>query len=169
MNIRTIEVYRKGLKVERLHTIPHLTPYNNGFHSANAALIARDLCVYNDIAPATTMYYMLLHDVAEGYTGDLPANVKVDNPEMAAMLDRIEDNWAEIHIPHMPDLAPIEKRVAKVSDLAELGMYCLEELILGNKGVILVLTNVVEYLQNYTDVKGCQEFITHFVSRGELK
>lgn len=168
LNINRIKTYRRGLKVERLHTVPHITGYCNGSHSSNAALIAYDLCEQNNVKSESIVHYMLLHDVAEGYTGDIPANVKMENPELKAQLEQVERKWEEQHLPHMPDLSVSEKAIAKVADLAELGMYCLEEMSLGNKNITFVLVNVVDYMQLYTDIKGCSDFINHFVSRGEL-
>ncbi len=168
MIIDKLHVYRKGLKVERMHTIQHITPYNNGFHSCNAALIAHELCVLNGLNSASTILYMLLHDVAEGYVGDSPANVKRDYPDIKCALDRAESDWEQKYIPDMPDLHIQEKNIAKIADLSELGMYCLEELWIGNRNVTEILVRVVEYLHDYKDVKGTEDFIEHFVSRGEL-
>ena len=168
MIINKLHVYRKGLKVERMHTVQHIMPYNNGFHSCNAALIAHELCLLNNLNSASVVLYMLLHDVAEGYVGDSPANVKMEYPDIKKALDKAESDWETKHIPDMPDLHVQEKRIAKVADLSELGMYCLEELWLGNKNVTEILVRVVEYLHNYKEVKGCEDFINHFIARGEL-
>ena len=66
MDFVKLNVYRKGLTVERLHTVMHIAPYNNGFHSANAALIAYELCQLNrEVNSASIIMYMLMHDIAE--------------------------------------------------------------------------------------------------------
>ena len=168
MNINRLNVYRRGLKVERLHTVPHIAPYNNGFHSCNAALIAHELCQLADINSASVMRYMLLHDVAEGYVGDTPANVKRDYPDIKHALDIAESEWEARNILDMPDLCIQEKDIAKVADITELGMYCLEELALGNTNLIKVLVNVVNYLEEYKNIKGVSHIFNHFVSRGNL-
>jgi len=168
MIIDKFHVYRKGLKVERMHTVQHITPYNNGFHSCNAALIAHELCTLNNINSSSTVLYMLLHDVAEGYVGDSPANVKREYPDIKTALDIAESDWEQKYIPDMPDLHPQEKAIAKVADLAELGMYCLEELWIGNRNVTEILVRVVEYLHDFKKVKGTEDFINHFVARGSL-
>jgi len=170
LDIKSINIVRRGLKVERMHTIPHLTPYNNGFHSANGAIIARDLCILNgmDKSIQTCLVHMLLHDVAEGYVGDVPANVKRDNPELKTVLDRIEHKWEQSNILDMPDLHHQEKAICKIADLAELGMFCIDELNLGNNNVLFVLDNVVDYLQDYSNVKGCNEFIKYFTIRSDI-
>lgn len=170
MDINRLHIWRKGLKVERMHTVPHITPYNNGFHSCNAALIAHELCLLNGLNSASVIRYMVLHDIAEEYVGDTPANVKRDFPNIKIALDEAEKHWEEKYIPDMPDLHRQEKDIAKVADLAELGMYCLEELHLGNKNVLFTLKNVIDYLKEYQDIKGTTDFIDHFIitKAGEL-
>lgn len=165
MNINRLHIWRKGLKVERMHTIQHITPYNNGFHSCNAALIAHEICRLNNINSASVIRYMLLHDISEGYVGDVPANVKRDFPEIKYALNIAESIWEERHIPDMPDLSIQEKSIAKIADLSELGMYCIEELSLGNDNVDEVLINVIKYLQDYIDIEGVSDFIFHFISK----
>lgn len=168
MNISKLNIYRKGLRVERLHTVFHIAPYNNGFHSANAALIAHELCVLNGMNSASIIRYMLLHDVAEGYVGDIPSNVKKDYPEIKSVLDRIEHKWEEQYIPDMPDLHHSEMAIAKASDAIELGMYCIEELKLGNQNILHVLDNIIRYMQDYIGtVNGVSDFMEYFVCRGE--
>ena len=169
MNIERIKVYRKGLKVERLHTVAHLTPYNNGSHSANAGLIAHELCILNNMqssSPAVVLF-MLMHDIAEGYVGDMPANVKRDNPDLRKMLSKVEDHWEKVNLPHMPDLHHHERAIVKIADIVELGMYCVEELALGNTNLNHVLVNVINYLGEYSEYKGVAEFVEYFISRGE--
>lgn len=141
---------RKGLKVERLHTTPHHQPYNNGFHSANAALIAMHLAVENKftaLSTSTVIKYMLMHDVAEGYTGDMPANVKRENVLLSNALAIAEDSWIERNNIPLPDLAHEEAVICKAADLIELGMFCRDEIAMGNRNMYFVMDNVMEYLE----------------------
>lgn len=168
IDFNKINIYRKGLHVERMHTVRHITPYNNGFHSCNAALLAMELCKLNKMNDSSIIKYMLLHDVAEGYTGDIPANVKVDNPDLKHALSAVEKHWEDKFLPDMPDLCAEEKVIAKVADLSELGLYCLEELTLGNKNTISILINVVNYLSAHSYVLGVKSISDYLISRGEL-
>jgi len=167
MNINKLKTIRKGLKVERLHTIPHVQPYNNGFHSANAALIALELCKTNNVDYHRSFIitrYMLLHDVAEGYTGDIPANVKWDNPHLAGMLESLERDWGrakDLDIPTLPDNC---KAICKVADLAELGFYAVDEIKMGNSNMYVVSENVIDALNKIsqsTRLEGVDELITY--------
>lgn len=168
INISRLKVYRKGLRVERLHTVFHIAPYNNGFHSANAALIAHELCVLNGMDSASVIRYMLLHDVAEGYVGDTPSNAKRENPDLASWLQDAEDRWEAVNIPDKPELHHSEARIAKAADIIELGMYCVEELHLGNSNMEHVLNNVMKYLhESMKELNGVSDFMEHFICRGK--
>lgn len=161
--IEQIEIYRKGLSVERLHTIRHVIPYSNGHHSANAALIAHELCKKNNLDSHSCILYMLMHDVAEHYVGDVPADVKVENPDLKFALGEIERRWEVVNLPDLPDLHIQEKYICKVSDLIELGMHCMDEIKMGNRNVNPVLDNVVTYLTSYTGkMDGLDTFILYF-------
>ncbi len=168
LNLERLNTYRKGLKVERLHTVTHITPYNNGFHSANAALLSHELCELNSIDSRSVVLYMLMHDVAEGYVGDMPSNFKRDYPSVKMELDQAEKEWESLNLPFLPTLTPEEKDIVKIADLAELGFYALEELALGNTNLNHVLVNVVDYMQEFRMYVGVNNLIDHFVSRGNL-
>jgi len=168
IDIHRLNTYRKGLRVERLHTVPHLTSYSNGHHSANAALIAYELCLLNSVEDHTpVLLYMLMHDVAEGYTGDIPGNVKAHYPNFDTMLAGIEIDWEEENLPNMPKRTVGQKHICKIADLAELGMYCIDELAIGNINVGFVLKNVIEYLDEYHNYKGVPTLHTYFVKEWE--
>jgi len=161
--VKQIQIYRIGLRVERLHTVPHLLSYSNGHHSANAALIAHEICKEEGISSSSVVLYMLMHDVAEGYTGDVPANVKRDNGDLKFELDRIEDKWVKRNLPDMPDLSHEEKAIAKAADLIELGMHCTDEIFAGNRNVKVVLMNVVNYLHSMYHIKSVKKITEKFL------
>ncbi len=169
MNIDRLRRYRNGLNVERLHTIAHVTPYSNGSHSCNAALVALELCEINGLdiyQQFAIIKYMLLHDIAEEYTGDIPSDVKRQNPDLKSVLDDIEAKWEKHNIPDMPELEPEDKDIAKCADLIELGMYCLDELYMGNKNMEHVLSNVVRYIWQYKAIEGIEDFINYAERQG---
>lgn len=164
--LKQIKLVRKGLSVERLHTLPHITPYNNGFHSANVAYIALELCTANGINPANCVIAGLMHDVHESYIGDTPANVKVDNPELKTLMTSIESKWESDNGLDLPDLSDVEKSILKIADLVELGMYCLDELKMGNSNMKFVIRNVILYLGDYVrlNIKGSIELYDYLAS-----
>lgn len=167
MDMKMLDLCRRGSRVERMHTVPHLLPYSNGFHSANAALIAVELAKLEELTDRNIMLYMLLHDVAEVHTGDSPADVKRLNPELKQMLDGIELRWLHKSGIELPQLTPNEKAICKIADLTELGMHCLDELELGNRKVNHVLYNVIEYLRIYESRPYVCDLIEYFITKGD--
>lgn len=171
MSLARLTAIRRGLKVERLHTIPHIQPYNNGFHSAGAAIIAMELCELNEMTSGTVIRYMLLHDVSEGYTGDMPADVKVDTPELKLALTMAEEAYEKRIGLALPELTDEQKDICRIADLAELGMYCVDEIYMGNRNLYRVLNNVISYLNTVKLLayKGTRDFkgrFTHMVKHG---
>ncbi len=104
---------------------------------------------------------MLMHDVAESYVGDMPANVKMENQVIKNQLSVIEKAWEKANLPGMPDLHPKEQLIGKIADLVELGMYCVDELRIGNVNVQVVIDNVIDYLDNevFKQIKGVDKLI----------
>ncbi len=171
MNIARLTAIRKGLKVERLHTVPHIQPYNNGFHSAGAAIISMELCKLNEMTSGDVIRYMLLHDVSEYRTGDVPADVKVENPELKLALAVAEEDYEKSIDLELPELTDRQHDICRIADLAELGLYCVDEIRMGNTEVYHVLKNVVSYLNTmkFLQYKGVRELksrLVHAVNHG---
>lgn len=172
MNVERILQYRRGLRVERLHTIPHLMPYSNASHSANAALIAYLLCKANNINPEHVLIYMLMHDISECHVGDIPADVKRRHPTLKNHLTSIEEEWEKYNLPEKPFLKnDKEIIICKIADIAELGFHCLEELQMGNKMVKHVVNNVLQYIGEYEDkwdcIHGIHQIYIHILEEGK--
>ena len=147
--LERLKIYREGLSVERLHTVPHIQAYNNGYHSANAALIAYELCKLLGVDSGPVVLHMLLHDVPEGYTGDIPGNFKDDNPIFTGELNIIEHQWVCTNIPDLPLLNAQQINICKLADIIELGFYCVDEIEMGNRKVVAVLDHVVDSMTDY--------------------
>ena len=165
--IEKLKIHRDGNAVQRLHVVRHIMPYTNGQHSANATLLAIELCRANSLPIASVVEYMLLHDLPEGYTGDTPANVKWDNPMLAVALEAAENHWANSAGLEFPDLNAQEAAICKFADMAELGMYCVEELNLGNRHVLPILVRAIASLNiRKGAILGAQEIIDYLTSWG---
>jgi hypothetical protein len=161
-----IKMYRAGLGVTRLHNMPHISHYDNGSHSANAALLAHEICVANDINSAAVVLYMLKHDLHEFYTGDIPAYVKTDNQPLGDAIHALEMHIESSHKIDLPVLSYIECDVAKFCDLAELGFYCIKEKKLGNTNLMGILRVVTSKCGIYTSLIGVSQIVEYF--DGEL-
>ena len=132
-----LEVARGGGDVERLHTVPTVREYKNSDHTYNAIIIAVELCQLNGIHPWKVVSALLVHDIAEVYTGDIPAPVKWAHENLRDELFLVEQEWENDNIPKhylekSSSMSYEESLIFKFSDLAEFLMFCLEEVAMGN-------------------------------------
>jgi 5'-deoxynucleotidase YfbR-like HD superfamily hydrolase len=122
---------REAGKIERCHVIPHVAPYNNGFHTW-AMLTLLDLL---HPRPTLALYRAILkHDLAERHTGDMPGIVRVVDPELYATYDAAGEIIAE-HLGYAVELKESEKIWLKALDKLEFWMWCHDEMNMGNDHV----------------------------------
>lgn len=124
-----IDKIRLGHATSRYHNCHRLRTETVGHHSAGVAA----LCLYlRPNCSAALLTRAIMHDVPEGYTGDVPAPVKWDHEGIADGLAEVETavirEWA---IPH-PHLTAEEETVLKLADMLDLVMSCIEEVRMGN-------------------------------------
>jgi len=163
INRNWIRVARAGGAVKRLHTRSTLRNYTNAEHTYGTLVLVGELCRVNpDTRVHDCSMYMLGHDIAEGYTGDIPANVKLDNPQLNKELDAIEQRWTTANMPLLHNiLSDLERKICKCADLLDLGLFCAEEYAMGNRTLVDVYGRVVQYLQqpSLRDVAGVDDII----------
>lgn len=129
---------RMGGDVERMHTIPTLKKCNVAEHSFNAAILAIEICnkLEMKFAADAVVSYLLIHDIPEHVTGDIPGNIKKEHEALKRVMTAIEEDWEEENIPfhymRWASLTAHQKTVAKASDVLELMFFCMEEVRRGN-------------------------------------
>ena len=77
-----------------------------------------------------------LHDTCESRTSDIPHDVKVNYPEMQAILEKIEhdyyeENW-KTYLGDVYKPEPIVYNILKLADAYSVYQWCLNEKALGN-------------------------------------
>lgn len=143
MNYR---MFRLGMQVKRLHTRNVAVSETVGHHTANVCGLL--LALYAPaLPPAALLVAALLHDAPEGYTGDVPANVKVDNPELKEALLVSENRFKDLLRAPVCELTSFEIYVLKFADSVELAYKCLEEMEMGNYSLCDVLSNAYSYAE----------------------
>lgn len=80
----------------------------------------------------TLLWAVLMHDVSERITGDIPYTVKSNNPGLRMELKRITYE-EEVRLGVRYDLMKEEQQVLAFLDLYEGAMYCLDEIEMGNR------------------------------------
>jgi len=167
MSLSWLHTVRHSGQVKRCHTVPTLQTYNVAEHSFNAIVIAQTICSELDyrmehtigatrtlveLSDSNITQYILLHDLAEGYTGDIPANVKKETA-IKSILDEMESKWGEENVPTYMNvsLSQQEYVVAKLADTLELCMFCKDEITMGNRhpAMMQMALNVTTYATDW--------------------
>ena len=138
-------VIRKGGNVERFHTDRMLFKQNVAQHSYNASLLAYDIAMsYNSMCEPRDqidandiVMYMLLHDISEQATGDMPSFTKRKHPKIALLMNEAESEFFESKFDHthfstFDSLDCESKIIAKFCDTFECACTCIEEIKMGN-------------------------------------
>jgi 5'-deoxynucleotidase YfbR-like HD superfamily hydrolase len=144
-----IETLRRGFDVKRCHTHRIHGEYTVGQHTVNMLGLLLDLYAANGLEPSTgAIKAVLVHDLAEAYTGDTPTHPKRDSASLKAALDNLEDAWAKSYIPEymQVNLTDLEKQLMKICDLLEFMYWTVEQIEMGNTTVLDQIPRVVEYL-----------------------
>lgn len=139
----TVESLFDGGWIERYHIKGQrmLTRQSVAEHSWRMAAI---IYVVNRMAREALIWATLFHDVSERVTGDMPANVKRANPNIAAALHEISaEEERRLHIRF--DLSEQEQRLLSWVDRFEGAMHCVDELEMGNRKVIQTLLRYQNY------------------------
>ena len=141
----------RGGAIKRYHTLEIIGEQSVATHSWGVAIILQFL---EPNVSKQAILRALTHDVAELFTGDVPAPVKWDNPDLVEVLKRIDDKYeSEIGIEY--ELTPQEIALGKQADMFELLVFCVRQRRLGNTNMNEVFSNGVEYLaSNNLNSKG---------------
>lgn len=142
-----VTMTRKAGSVERYHTERTLMRQSVAEHSYHVANIALELA--GNTASLNLVRAALYHDIAEQYTGDIPAPVKVDWPDLhnaLRIIERAFHEGAEVEC----NLTPAEQLILKWADALELLYYCIEERLMGNTSLDPVFYRGNQYFDNLT-------------------
>jgi 5'-deoxynucleotidase len=134
---------RKGGRVTRWHTIPTLKGETVAQHTYGVMSMLVDLC--NGKPSSKLLIAALFHDIAEQYTGDIPATTKWHYPQIAEAIKEAELD-IETRMGALVELTEEEKLLLKAADMLDLCWFCLEERSLGNKHVVEVYERGLDYI-----------------------
>ena len=88
-----------------------------------------------------------MHDVAEVFTGDVPAPFKWDNPDIAQGLRDGEMAYMNMHAIPWAMLKDEERKLLKVADMLDLVLSSMEEIKRGNTNAKELVSNGERYLR----------------------
>ncbi len=140
-----VRYYRNGSRVKRFHTVDCHVPETVGHHSANVAI----LCTIISEGHFTKHLLLaaLTHDATEQFTGDVPATVKWQFPELCDTMKKLDLIYARDS--YSSFLSEYEKCVLKQADMLDLCLKALEEVNMGNKQFSIILQRGLNYLRSH--------------------
>ena len=141
-DLETLSKVMDSGDIKRYHTLPTVGEQTNATHSWGVAVIATYL--HPDLN-ARVLLKALMHDVGEIETGDIPAPVKWENPELKKQLSVLEAR-VEKNLEIEYTLTEYEQRIFKQADMFELLFFCVKQRKLGNCHINHVFSNGVEKL-----------------------
>lgn len=129
--------------IQRYHTARTIRTQSVAEHSfgvAQLALLVQPNCSLEVLSAA------IHHDLPELVTGDIPAPVKWENPELGTLLKDLENKFNQKHNLGTA-LSSDDWHLLKWCDMAELVLWCMEELELGNQGIRPLIVRGINYLE----------------------
>lgn len=132
-NEKIVSNSRFALQVRRYHTWPVLQKETTvGEHTAQVLRIYLE--IFGPPSPEVSAT-IIRHDMSELRLGDLPFPIKAQNPDLAKIINRLEDETMAVLMNGVtaPAITDEEKLAIKVCDLIEMWEYGMVEVAMGNR------------------------------------
>lgn len=160
---------RRGMNVKRFHAEERIREESVGHHSANVCCIILRLC---PDASRALLITALLHDVAEGHTGDIPYPTKQASLNIREGLKIMEYEWLIANKIPNPGLTEDEAQLLKLADMMDLVLSSLEEMGRGNRFAKRCVEAGQKYIQGMDipvelEVK-CEEMVREVKAQWQL-
>lgn len=149
MNSITTQVLtmRNAGVIKRSHTCRTIMDRNVAEHSHGVAMLVLLLYQSAGMLPrAELLAAALSHDLSEIATGDTPAPVKRQYPDLKRELNRITTTWENDHGLRF-NLTPGESALLLWCDRMDFTLYCLEEMKMGNQYFEEYYARISEWLR----------------------
>lgn len=127
-----LRAQREGGYVRRCHNTPIIGDYTVGHHSFNMLILAYELCGNPSPQLIKAITY---HDLAERWTGDIPAPALLENPEIRDALKGVEAH-CRVAMGCSVQLTEREQHWLKCLDKLEHWLFCHDQVAMGNRHVM---------------------------------
>lgn len=137
MKLESLPTLLRSGNVLRCHTLTCLNRPTVGLHTYRTLVILHWL-YFPKHPPANVNYAMLVHDMPEISTGDMPGNIKADNVAVAGAFEMLEYAFHNMHNLNLgihEQLTEQEAVIIGFCDRADLTLYALSEIELGNRSL----------------------------------
>jgi 5'-deoxynucleotidase YfbR-like HD superfamily hydrolase len=151
-------IFREASHVERVHTIPHYGSYTVGQHCYDMLSL---LFVLHDNPSVRLIKAIMFHDLAERWTGDIPAPAKHASNEfhldIIGLEERIKNSIDIFKDDEM--LTKEEQNWLITLDKLELLLWAKDQVAMGNSNAAAVLGGVISFLNHWQMPIRVVEFI----------
>ena len=137
----TLKFILAGTEVTRYHTVKTLERETVGHHSHGVACL---VWLLNPGASRELLLGALFHDLAEHQTGDIPSPAKREYG-IGEQVDRLERRLMRGAGIDYPGLSEADARTLKLADIAQGALFCVREMSLGNRRMVVVYDRYVSY------------------------
>lgn len=141
--IEWVDMVQQGGAVRRFHTLPTIGSETVAEHSFGVAMLC--VALTNGQPTVHLLKAALFHDLAEQFTGDVPAPTKWKHPFLKTVLEGIEEDF-EHNYELKVKLSPTDHLVFKWADMLQLLLFCKMQRDMGNRLMNPVFARGVEYL-----------------------
>ena len=141
MNI--FEVLKAGT-VQRYHSVDLSVRQDVSQHTWEACVIALYL---DPNCSANVLKYLMMHDVAERFTGDIPAPIKANNKTIKSLFDTIEKEYLDSIGWEIPEVTEEEYYLIKQADILSGIYFSHKRVIAGDTDAVGVREEFIKYLK----------------------
>lgn len=135
---------RAAAQTRRYHTKQTIGHQTVAEHSYYVAMLCIEMCEGNP--SIELLKAAMYHDLAEAETGDTPATAKWTSRPLKEALLRMEDHFNRKHGLEV-ELTERETLMLKWADCLELGFYCVDQMMLGNRHMKVIYENITEFME----------------------
>lgn len=167
-NSDVVNSLRMGGEVHRYHTWPTIRRQTVADHTFNVIRIYWE--IYGSV-PSEVTAFLLMHDICEVRVGDPPHPIKLDNPDLKQIYDRLEDETLERMIGEeramnvLGSCTAIELVRMKSCDLLEMAEFAAIELNLGNRYALPIFEKVARAVGMLSLDELDQQAVLSFMSK----
>jgi 5'-deoxynucleotidase YfbR-like HD superfamily hydrolase len=156
-------------RVTRYHTWPTLTQETIAEHSWGVAIIFFELfaklAAFGGADAAAIVEWILKHDLAELWSGDMPFPVKLRYPALKAGLVSVEEDAEAALGVERPLLTDYHKDCIKICDLLQMMLYGQHEKRLGNQYADCIAEDTADAALNIAERVGVYAEVKAFITR----
>lgn len=147
---------REAGNVMRCHTLPHHGEYSVGKHSWDMAML---ILVLHPNPSIELLKAVLIHDIGERYTGDVPYPTKVSDGEFTRRLEKMERR-AMHHMGFEINLSTDDMRWLHGVDRVEFLLWTKDQAAMGNQNAFSVMGTQLAVMKHGPDIPAeLKEFV----------